>query len=132
MIKELLHIYFPFIICFGNILFLLTGKNSNPINFRYNNLFEFQKGKWFFFVYLSLAVLTFIFKSSEATNLYSSPLLLAILILFSNLLIRLIYKRDIIISTRWDYRPSKMSIVDVLLSYFAILISILFPLYSNI
>ena len=48
------------------------------------------------------------------------------------LLIRLIYKRDIIISTRWDYRPSKMSIVDVLLSYFAILISILFPLYSNI
>ncbi len=102
MIKELLHIYFPFIICFGNILFLLTGKNSNPINFRYNNLFEFQKGKWFFFVYLSLAVLTFIFKSSEATNLYSSPLLLAILILFSNLLIRLIYKRDIIISTRWD------------------------------
>jgi hypothetical protein len=113
-------------------LFLLTGKNSNPINFRYNNLFEFQKGKWFFFVYLSLAVLTFIFKSSEATNLYSSPLLLAILILFSNLLIRLIYKRDIIISTRWDYRPSKMSILDVLLSYFAILISILFPLYSNI
>jgi hypothetical protein len=78
-----------------------------------------------------LSILTFVFESSEASNLYSSPLLLSILILFSNLIIRLIYKRNIIISTRWDYRPSKMSILDVLLSYFAILISILFPLYSN-
>ena len=123
--------YVPFVICFGNILFLLSGKNSNPINFRYNNLFEFQKGKWFYFVYFLLSILTFVFESSEASNLYSSPLLLSILILFSNLIIRLIYKRNIIISTMWDYRPSKMSILDVLLSYFAILISILFPLYSN-
>ena len=131
MIKGFLHIYIPFIICFGNILFLLSGKNSNPITFRYNNLFEFQKGKWFLFVYLLLAFLSLFFKGSEATNLYSSPLLLAILILSSNLLIKLIYKRNIIISTRWDYRPSKTSILDILLSYFAILISILLPLYSN-
>jgi len=115
-----------------NILFLLGGKNSNPMTFRYNKIFnpDFYTRIYIILCFV-LGLIGIYFRDFNIALYYSSPLFLIFFLIFFNQIIRLIFKRNIIISTRWDFKPKKINVLDGVLGFLIIILPFLIPIIYN-
>jgi hypothetical protein len=112
-----------------NILFLLTGKNSNPITFRYNKIFnpDFSTRIYIILCFV-LGLIGIYFRNLNIALYYASPLFLILCLIFCNQIIKVIFKRNIIIATRWDFKPRKINILDRMLGFLIIMSPFVMPI----
>lgn len=119
----------PLILQGLNVIFLLGGKNLNPITHQYNKIFEPNLYSWvYIFICLFLCLVGIYLKDVNLAIFYSTPLLFIIFLLIFNKIIKIIYKRNIIIVTRWNFKPKKATFLDVIFGYLIVLLSIILPL----
>jgi cytochrome b subunit of formate dehydrogenase len=101
-----------------NILFLLGGKNRNPINHRYNRIFNPDFYPW---IYISisyiLAIVGIYLRDINIALYYACPLFLILCLFAFNKVIKIFYKRNIIIVIRGDFKPKKTSFLDTFLDF---------------
>jgi hypothetical protein len=112
-----------------NILFLLTGRSSNPITFRYNKIFnpDFSTRIYIILCFV-LGLIGIYFRNLNIALYYASPLFLILCLIFFNQIIKVIFKRNIIIATRWDFKPRKINILDRILGFLIIMSPFVIPI----
>ena len=112
-----------------NVLFLLTGRSSNPKTFRYNKIFnpDFSTRIYIIFCFI-LGFIGVYFRNLNIALYYASPLFLILCLIFCNQSIKVIFKRNIIIATRWDFKSSKINILDRILGYLIVTLSFVMPI----
>ncbi|MFH6987298.1 hypothetical protein ACHRVW_06085 [Flavobacterium collinsii] len=95
--------------------YMLTGANSNPKTFRYNQLFEADKLIKHLIFALIFSIIGLVrYNSSQLEAFYFLPILFILALKSSNPLFRLLYNRNIIIALRWDNPPKGRNGIKIL------------------
>ena len=121
------------ILGFGYIFYCAYGFESKPKRKFYHKLF-LKKTFWIHFI-ATLGLFVFGFyrckKGHYKETFYFAPFIFLIILIFFNWLTRIAIKRDILISTRWDSKPSNYKwYIDGIFSFLIVLIPFLFCGYA--
>lgn len=121
----------PLAFVFVSIFYMLSGRNSNPKTFRYNELLKNSSLKKHLLIAICFSVLgIFRFNVKTLEAYYFTPLLFILTIKILNYPFPAFYNRNIIIALRGD-RPPKgkngIKILDRVLGYVIVVIPLLAP-----
>ncbi|HLF53206.1 hypothetical protein [Flavobacterium sp.] len=114
-------------------LYMLNGRNENPLTYKYNELFKNEKRINHITFALIFAVLGVIrYNSLTLETYYFSPILFIISLYIFNYIIKLIYKRNILIEIRGSAFSSiinkRAKFMDKFFGFLILLISMAGPL----
>ena len=121
------------IIGFGFIIFLIEKKNKQNKHQEYHQLFELKSSLKYILISIFLSTIGIIrFNSLTIETYYFSPMIFIVLTIFFNLLVRKIYKRNIIIEvvgkTLTPRRNKKTKVLDKIFALIILLSSLLTPI----
>ncbi|PDS27126.1 hypothetical protein [Flavobacterium branchiophilum] len=126
---KILTVEVPLFLQIINILFLFTGRNTNPMTFRYNKIFTPDLNTW---VYISLCfvlgLIGIYYRNFNIALYYSSPLFLLFGLIFCNQIFKTIFNRNIIIATRWDFKSAKINVFDRIFGFLIVIAPFLMPI----
>lgn len=93
---------------FGYVFFMLSGRNQNPLTYRYQKVLNDRSLfiKHLIFAGLLSIIGNFRFNSLTLETYFLSPIIFIILLIFSNTIIQKIYKRNILIESFSIYSSS--------------------------